>query len=821
MTVETKIVITGDDAPLRRALGSARDGLNRFGTEALEPFGKIRDALGNLGNIMAGIGAIKLTALADQAALIQARLKDVSGSFEAAAKAQQQLFAASQRLQVSYSDLAGSFAKMLPAVQQMGGGANEAVRLAEVLATTARLSGASSQEAASSAQQFAQALQSGVLQGDELKSILENNGTLARVLAQGLGVTVGELRKLGAEGKLTSDKVAKALLGQYDQIQARSAELPATVGGAWTQVTNSFQRFVASANEGTGVFAGVSAVLSGLSRFIDSVRVVLGDTGKEADKLNRNNSIKAWGETVGAIFAYIVDLGRAVYTSFQLVGQQIGALAAAAVSVAKGDFGAARNIMSEYAKDFEEKWERIKNLATGGKGSALEAYALNTGQNAPPTKPNGNLNPPPPGGSRNRGAGADQSFMGAMESALQMQKAYMAEQGLLLNQSKQFELKYWQDILEASGRAEREKLEGFRLSEADKVSILKKAADLRVAIAQAEVKEQLDLADEGLDAWKKLEMLRIDAQEIATKALLDQDKISKVQALDREIEYEEQRLQITLEYLRRRQELLPEDDAAGRNKVSNQMTAEGQQSRNKKSGLQGQRDKAAADGPIDLAGMFEKMGDSAASGFGKILAGARNFRAQMVNVFNSIRDTFIRSVVTEPLQAQLAAWGRMLVAKLGFSTQEKAIDAAGATATVAAKGVETTAVTGMNAVQAATGAAASQAPIPVVGPYLAIAAMAAIFAAVSAMGSKVKSARNGYDIPSGVNPVTQLHEEEMVLPKEQANAIRDMASGGGGGGGSVVYNDHSGKLSDSDIRRKAGVIATELNRLHRNGWRAN
>lgn len=826
MTVETKILITGDDAPLRRALGSARDGLNRFGTEALEPFGKIRDALGNLGNIMAGVGAIKLIGLADQAALIQARLKDVTGSIQAGQQAQGQLFAASQRLQVSYSDMAGSFSKMLPAVKEMGGGAREAVRLAETLAISARLSGASSAEASASAQQFAQALQSGVLQGDELKSILENNGALSRMLATGLGISVDQLKDLGEQGKLTSDKVAKALLGQYDEIQARSAELPATVGGAWQQVTNSFEQFVASSEVGGGVFAGVSAVLSGMSRFIDAVRSALGGASAESDKLARNNSIKAWGEAVGATFAVVVDLARAVWEAIQATGRAIGGLAAAAASAASGQFADAANIMRMAADDASASWERIKNLGTGGKGSTLFAYATNAGIAAADTSPTAELSGKP-GGNKNKtkggGAGGDKSFMGAMESALQTQKAYLAEQGLLLNQSKQFELKYWQDILEASARAEREKLQGFRLSEADKISILKKSADLRMAIAQEEAKEQLDLAAEGLDAWKKIEMLRVDAQDVATKAMLEQDKITKVQALDREIEFEEKRLQITLEYLRRRQELLPDDDAVGRSKISNQMTAEGQQSRNKKSGLQGQRDKAAADGPIDLAGMFEKMGDSAASGFGKILAGAQNLRSQMVNIYNSIRDQFIRSVVTEPLQAQLAAWGRMLVAKLGFMVQEKAMDAAGATTTVAVKGQETTAVAEMNAIQAATGAAGSQAPIPVVGPYLAIAAMAAIFAAVSAMGSKVKSARNGYDIPAGVNPMTQLHEEEMVLPKEQANAIRDMASGGGGGGGggSVVYNDHSGRLSDSDIRRKAGVIATELNRLHRNGWRAN
>ena len=116
MTTEAKVVLTGDDSPLRRSLASARDNLNRFGSEATAPFVKLRDAMGNLGNIMAGIGAVKLAGLADQAALMQARLKDVTGNIQAAAQAQGQLFQASQRLQVSYNDMAGSFSKMLPAV---------------------------------------------------------------------------------------------------------------------------------------------------------------------------------------------------------------------------------------------------------------------------------------------------------------------------------------------------------------------------------------------------------------------------------------------------------------------------------------------------------------------------------------------------------------------------------------------------------------------------------------------------------------------------------------------------------------------------------
>ncbi len=355
---QARITINGDDSPLRRALGSARENLNKFGNEAMSPFAKIRDAVGNLGNIMAGIGAIKIAGLADQAALIQARLKDVSGSFEAANLAQSQLYASAQRLQVSYGDLAGSFSKMLPAVQAMGGGSNEAIRLAEIMSTTARLAGASTEEASASAQQFAQALGSGVLQGEELKSILENNGTLARAMAQGLGVGVGELKKLGAEGKLTADKVATALLGQYDQIQARSAELPMTVGGAWVQITNAFQNFIAKANEGTGVFGVFSAILSSVAKLIDSVATALGGASKESDKLGRNKSIKEWADAVIASFAWVIDMGRAVWEYIAAIGRGIGGLAAAAVSVAKGEFSQAVSIMKDATDDWNKSWQK-------------------------------------------------------------------------------------------------------------------------------------------------------------------------------------------------------------------------------------------------------------------------------------------------------------------------------------------------------------------------------------------------------------------------------------------------------------------------------
>lgn len=801
MSTEAKVILVGDEAPLKSSLQRARDDMNRFGEEAMQPFAKLRDAMGNLGNIMMGFGAVRLTQLADEAALIQARIKDVAGNFVEAHQAQQQLFASAQRLQVGYADLAGSFSKMLPAVKEMGGGANEAVRLAEMLATTARLSGASAQEASASAQQFAQALQSGVLQGDELKSIMENNGSLARLLADGLGVSAGELKKLGSEGKLTSDKVAEALLGQYDKISARSAELPQTVGGAWTQITNSFQQFIAKANEGTGVFGGLASVMSGLARLIDAVRVAFEDTGSEADKLKRNSGIKEWGQAVGAVLAYVIDLGRVVVEQIGWIARAINNVGWAALSVAKGNFSEASRLMKETWADMQATGEKMANLFTGGEGSTLRSYALNDGQAAPETTTGAKLKSKGKTGKDKKGDKADPSQMGEWEAKLGEEKAYLSEHGDLLDQAKAYELAYWQNILDTA-----------KVSEADRVAIRKKMAALRTEISAAEAKSEAEIEKDSLETWKQVENLKIDHDRLLAKQQLDQGKITKAQMIDAEIEFEERRYQVTVDYLRRRQALNPENKA-GQAKTDNDILVAGMQRDNKVTDLQGQK---KAEG-YDWEGMFKGMGSAASNGFAQILKSAQTWQQAMLGVFNGVRDTFLKVVVMEPLNAQVAAWAKQLAMKIGMVGQEKAIDATASAATVATKAAETTAVTGANAVQAGTAAAASQAAIPVVGPGLALAAMGSVFAAVLALGGKMKSARNGFDIPAGLNPVTQLHEEEMVLPKEQANVIRDMANGGGGGGGfsPVVKVSAMDSRSVAQALRQGGALEKALRSLHR------
>lgn len=88
---------------------------------------------------------------------------------------------------------------------------------------------------------------------------------------------------------------------------------------------------------------------------------------------------------------------------------------------------------------------------------------------------------------------------------------------------------------------------------------------------------------------------------------------------------------------------------------------------------------------------------------------------------------------------------------------------------------------GTDAAKAGAGAAASQASIPYVGPALALAALATVSGAVLALGGSIPSARGGWDIPAGVNPIAQLHEREMILPQGPADVIRGLAEQGGAG----------------------------------------
>lgn len=170
-----------------------------------------------------------------------------------------------------------------------------------------------------------------------------------------------------------------------------------------------------------------------------------------------------------------------------------------------------------------------------------------------------------------------------------------------------------------------------------------------------------------------------------------------------------------------------------------------------------------------------------------IIMGTTTMKKALSNIFQSIMGEFV-AFVTKKTMTWLAGEIALTGITRMWSGIRQALGFTEAATTVATKTGEATAVVGANAAEAASGAAASQASIPYVGPILAAAAFAAMAGLV--LGAKsMFSAKGGFDIPAGVNPVTQLHEREMVLPAEYADTIRSMAGGASlaGAGGPVVH----------------------------------
>jgi len=115
------------------------------------------------------------------------------------------------------------------------------------------------------------ALASGVLRGEEFNSISENGSRVAKALADNLGVTVGQLRAMAKEGKLTSDVVMKALIEQAGTLQGEFGQMGVTVEQSMTVLDNSLMTAVGTLDEATGFSEALSSSIVGLSGFIDDM----------------------------------------------------------------------------------------------------------------------------------------------------------------------------------------------------------------------------------------------------------------------------------------------------------------------------------------------------------------------------------------------------------------------------------------------------------------------------------------------------------------------------------------------------------------------
>ncbi|MBX9697817.1 MAG: tape measure protein, partial [Acetobacteraceae bacterium] len=212
----------------------------------------------------------------DQATESLARLQAATGSIAAAEAAYQGLYRLSQQTGVAVSESAGAFARFALAAREVGATNDQVLALVRTVQQAGIVAGASTVETSATVLQLGQALASGRLQGDELRSILENMPTLAEALARELGVGVGALRRMGEEGRLTADVVMPALLRAGERINAEFERLPPTMGRSFAILGEAMTRFAADLDRALGLSQAIARAAQAAAVAVDRTRVGVG-----------------------------------------------------------------------------------------------------------------------------------------------------------------------------------------------------------------------------------------------------------------------------------------------------------------------------------------------------------------------------------------------------------------------------------------------------------------------------------------------------------------------------------------------------------------
>lgn len=305
-------------------------------------------------------------------------------------------------------------------------------------------------------------------------------------------------------------------------------------------------------------------------------------------------------------------------------------------------------------------------------------------------------------------------------------------------------------------------------------------------IAREHEKALAQLAEQRLTHEREINLLSIEMEKDRNNFLLQMGAISQTEAIERERQTEERIYQIKLQAAKDAAKipgLSPAD------KVKADQAIEELESQHVRKMAQIEQ-KAIIESSAKWRTMFDTISSGFSSSIRGMIAGTMTFKGAMLNIASSVAGAFI------DMGLKIATdWAKRL---LFNQVMEKIADLSK--------------ITGNAAVAGAAGVASMAAapwPINMTAPAFG----AEMFAAALSYAAALPAAAAGYDIPAGVNPVTQLHQREMVLPAQYADVIRGLAGSPQGRGGSVSLKLKG--VKDSDFVR-AGDIKKLLKQLTRN-----
>ena len=213
---------------------------------------------------------------------------------------------------------ANLFAKVNDVGRQMGLTQQQNLELVKTINQAIAVGGGNAQSAQAAITQLTQALQSGVLRGDEFNSIMEQAPGISQALADSLGVTTGELRAMAGEGKLSSQTVIKALQEQAQAINEKYQQFPKTISQALQNISTQWQIVVGEFNSESGASAVVVNALQVigdnlgvLKTLFDDVGAGIGWVAKQFGQID-DGTLKTLKNTLLSAYDAVKELGKSI-----------------------------------------------------------------------------------------------------------------------------------------------------------------------------------------------------------------------------------------------------------------------------------------------------------------------------------------------------------------------------------------------------------------------------------------------------------------------------------------------------------------------------
>ncbi|MFX5187024.1 tape measure protein [Acinetobacter baumannii] len=283
MAQESRLVIVIDAKNAERNarnLGNELDSIERKGDFATKSMDGLSVATRQLAGYMAGLVTVSAAiSKMDTYTGLQNRLKLVTSSQVELNKATEDTFRIAQKTYSAWDSVLQVYQRFSDNAKTLNLTMDDTARLTETVSKAVAISGASAAAADAALVQFGQALASGTLRGEELNSVMEQTPALAKAIAQGMGITVGELRTVAAEGKITSQEIVKALRNVEKDVDALFAKTDITIGQSMTLLNNEITKFVGESGKGSGaaqVLAGTIQTLAGNLDVLTSAMMVGG-----------------------------------------------------------------------------------------------------------------------------------------------------------------------------------------------------------------------------------------------------------------------------------------------------------------------------------------------------------------------------------------------------------------------------------------------------------------------------------------------------------------------------------------------------------------